>query len=230
TQRKEAEAALARQTQELARSNADLDEFAYRASHDLKEPLRSIVLHTHKLRKHCEGQLDSIAEDRIARTMDRARLLERLIEDLYVYSKLGREGKPAPTDCNQVFAGVYANLQAAIEESKAAVTAAPLPTVRAVESELVRLLQNLIANAIKFRRAGSVEVHVRVRRDGDNCLFSVRANGIGIEPQYQERIFGIGERLDPKKYSGTGFGLAFCKKIVEHHGGRIWVESEPDKG
>jgi PAS domain S-box-containing protein len=230
TRRKEAEAALACQAQELARSNADLDEFAYRASHDLKEPLRSITLHTQKLRKHCEGQLDSVAEDRIARIIDGARLLDRLIEDLYVYSKLGREGKPAPTDCNKVFAGVYANLQAAIDESRAAVTSDPLPTVRAVESELVRLMQNLIANAIKFRGARSVEVHVSVRRDGDNWLFSVRDNGIGIEPQYRERIFGIGERLDPKKYSGTGFGLAFCKKIVERHGGRIWVESEPDKG
>lgn len=217
--------------QELARSNFDLDQFAYIASHDLREPLRTVASYTQRLEKLYAGRLDTVADDCIDRVIKGARLMDRLIDDLYTYSRVGRQGNPAATDCTAVFVAVCGNLKAAIEEAGAAVTSDPLPVVLAVETELVRLFQNLIGNALKFRGDRRVEVHVGVEREGNDWLFAVRDNGIGIEPQYWKRIFGLGERLHSKtKYPGTGFGLAICQKIVEQLGGRIWIESEPDRG
>ncbi|MBI3461994.1 MAG: PAS domain S-box protein, partial [Planctomycetes bacterium] len=211
---------LARQAEELARSNADLDQFAYIASHDLREPLRTVASYTQRLEKLYQGQLDAVANDCIDRVIKGARLMDRLIDDLYTYSRVGRQGNKVPTDCSAIFAAVSANLKAAIEEAGAAVTAETLPIVMGVETELVRLFQNLIGNAVKFRGDRPIQVHVGAQRQGDDWLFSVLDNGIGIEPQYWKRIFGIGERLHSKtKYPGTGFGLAICQKIVEHHGG-----------
>ena len=230
TQMKEAER-LARQAEELTRSNTELDQFAYIASHDLREPLRTVATYTQRLQKLYQGRLDEVADDCMARVISGARLMDRLIDDLYTYSRVGRQGKAAPVDCASVYAAVCANLQTALEEAKASVTAESLPTVMGVETELVRLFQNLIGNAVKFRGDRPVEVHVGVQRREDQWLFAVRDNGIGIEPQYWERVFGIGERLHSKtKYPGTGFGLAISRKIVEHHGGRIWVESVPGQG
>jgi PAS domain S-box-containing protein len=217
--------------QELARSNFDLDQFAYIASHDLREPLRTVASYTQRLEKLYAGQLDTEADDCIGRVIKGARRMDRLIDDLYTYSRVGRQGKPAATDCSAVFAAVCGNLKTAIEEAGASVTSDHLPTVLAIETDLVRLFQNLIGNALKFRGDRPIQVHVGVNLDGNDWLFWVRDNGIGIEPQYWKRIFGLGERLHGKtKYPGTGFGLAICQKIVELHGGRIWVESELGNG
>ena len=232
TERKEAEEALARQAQELSRSNADLDQFAFIASHDLREPLRTMVGYIQRLEKRCKDQLDSVAGNYIERTIGGARLMYRLIDDLYTYSKVGRQENVGHTDCTMVFSAARANLRATLEESGATVTSGFLPTVIGVETELVRLIQNLVGNAIKFRGDEPVRVHVAAERRGNEWVFSVRDNGIGIEPEYHhEKIFGIGKRLHSRtKYAGTGFGLATCKKIVERHGGRIWVESELGEG
>lgn len=230
TQMKEAEN-LAKLAQELARSNADLDQFAYIASHDLREPLRTVATYTQRLQKLYQGQLGAVADDCIARVISGARLMDRLIDDLYTYSRVGRQGKIGPVDCAKIYSSVCANLQTSFDDARARVTSDSLPTVMGVETELVRLFQNLIGNAVKFRGERPVRVDVGVRRNGAEWLFSVRDNGIGIEPHYWKRIFGIGERLHTKtKYPGTGFGLAISQKIVEHHGGRIWVESEPGQG
>jgi PAS domain S-box-containing protein len=230
TQSKEAER-LASVARELARSNADLDQFAYIASHDLREPLRTVATYTQRLQRLCQGQLDQAADDCIARVINGARLMDRLIDDLYTYSRVGREGERKVVNCANLFSSVCANLETALEEAGAVVTADPLPAVMGVETELLRLFQNLIGNGVKFRGDRPVRVHVGVSLRGRYWHFSVRDNGIGIQRQFWRRIFGIGERLHSKtKYPGTGFGLAICQKIVEHHGGQIWLESEPGTG
>ncbi len=218
--------------QELANSNAELEQFAYVASHDLQEPLRAVASFTRLLARRYENQLDANARDWMDRIVNGAVRMQQLIKDLLTYSRVGRTGKEfAPTDCNKVLAEVCANLRVAIEESCANITSDPLPTVTANETELIQLLQNLIGNAVKFRAERPMEIHVGVQRDGDSWLFTVRDNGIGIDPKYAERIFLIFQRLHGRgKYPGTGIGLAVCKKIVERHGGRIWVESVPEQG
>ncbi len=219
---------LAETAKELARSNADLDEFASLAAHDLREPLRTIAGYSQELaRRYGDDPEGCKLVDRV---VDGVQRMDRLITDLYTYSQVGRSGQVAPTDCQQAFTTAASNLHAALEESVATLTADRLPTVMAVQMEVVRLLQNLIGNAIKFRRPEPVRVHVSAERRGDEWLFSVRDNGIGIEPQYVERIFEAGERLEGKRYRGTGLGLTICRKIVLRHGGRIWVESEPGEG
>jgi light-regulated signal transduction histidine kinase (bacteriophytochrome) len=203
------------------------------ASHELKEPLRTVSNFTQRLARSVQEKLDATGADAVERIVNGARFMQRLVEELYYYAKVGREGKVVATDCNQVFAAVCGNLRAAFEECGAVVTADPLPTLPGVETELMRLFQNLIGNAIKFRGTAPPRVHVTAVRQGDAWQFSVRDNGIGIEPQCWEKIFGIGQksRLHPRsRYPGTDFGLAFCKKIVEHHGGRIRVDSQPGQG
>lgn len=220
--------------EELARSNEALDRFAYIASHDLREPLRTMLRYMQLLerllqKKHA-ASLDSTAREYVAKTIAGARQMNQLISDLHTHSRIGREGKFAEVDCGAVLQEVCGNLRATIDENQAEITANPLPTVRAVRSEIVLLLQNLLQNALKFRADPPPVIRVGARRQANNWLLWVEDNGIGMEPQYLERIFGIGERLHGRKIAGTGFGLANCRKIVDHHGGRIWAESQPGCG
>ena len=244
TARKTAEEALATKAEELARSNRELEQFAYVASHDLQEPLRMIASYTQLLARRYEGRLDKDANEFISYAVEGATRMQTLINDLLSYSRLGTRGKPfSATDCNEVLARARENLKFAIQDAKATLTSSPLPTVIGDGSQLTQLLQNLISNAVKFRGATPPQVDISVELkpapgqspDAEprvcEWVFAVRDNGIGIEPQYFERIFVIFQRLHTREqYPGTGIGLAICKKIVERHGGRIWVKSVPGEG
>jgi PAS domain S-box-containing protein len=232
TERKQAEEALKEKTEELARSNRNLEQFAYVASHDLQEPLRMVTSYVQLLAKRYKGKLDSDADEFISFALDGSLRMWKLINDLLTYSRVGtREKELKPTDCETVLNQSLNNLKVAIEENGAFVTHDPLPTVMVDNLQWVQLFQNLIGNAIKFRGNEPPRVHVSASRNGNGWIFSVRDNGIGIAPEYAESIFTIFKRLHGRKdYPGTGIGLAICKKIVERHGGRIWVESEVGKG
>ena len=188
--------------------------------------------YTQLLARRYKDKLDSDADEFIHYAVDGANRMQKLIQDLLQYSRVGTRGEElVPTDARSVLEAVCTNLRQAIEESGAEITSDKLPIVLGDQSQLVQLFQNLISNAIKFRGEEPVRVHIGAQRRDGEWLFSVRDNGIGIDPQYQERIFVIFQRLHGKgDYSGTGIGLAVCKKIVERHGGKIWVESEPGKG
>ncbi|RLC93830.1 MAG: hypothetical protein DRI39_04605 [Chloroflexi bacterium] len=232
TERKQSQEKLTQLMTELSRSNAELEQFAYVASHDLQEPLRMVSSFLQLLARRYEGKLDEEADEFIRYAVDGARRMQGLINDLLTYSRVGTRGKPfEPTDCEEVLEQALANLHIAIEESGATVTHGPLPTVVADEGQLVQLLQNLVGNALKFRRDEPPRVHIGAEQAGDMWVFSVSDNGIGISPEYCDRIFILFQRLHSRdEYPGTGIGLAVCKKIVERHGGRIWVESEVGKG
>jgi PAS domain S-box-containing protein len=232
TERQRAASALAEKAQELARSNVELEQFAYVASHDLQEPLRMVSSYTQLLARRYKGKLGSDAEEFITYAVDGATRMQRLIQDLLAYSRVGTKGREfVPADCEVLLDRVLGDLKVAIEESGAMVTHDPLPIVRADETQIAQLMQNLIGNAIKFRNQEPPLVHVSSKRNGKAWIFSIRDNGIGIDPQYAERIFVIFQRLHKREeYPGTGIGLAVCKKIVERHGGRIWVESNSEKG
>jgi PAS domain S-box-containing protein len=231
-ERKRVEQELTRKVEELACSNADLERFAYVASHDLQEPLRMVASYTQLLARRYKGQLDTDADEFIGFAVDGACRMQQLIEDLLSYSRLTTRGKAltltrAEAACNTAIG----NLQESIKESNALLSIGPLPIVLADASQLVLLFQNLIGNAIKYRNERKPEIHVDARLLGNEWLFSVRDNGIGIEPQYFERIFQMFQRLHSRKnYPGTGMGLAICRKIVERHAGRIWLESQPGRG
>jgi PAS domain S-box-containing protein len=230
TERKQAEERLKETMADLERSNAELERFAYVASHDLQEPLRMVASYTQLLEKRYKDRLDADAHDFINYAVDGAKRMQNLINDLLAYSRIGTRGKPfEPTDCEAVFKAAVANLDVAIKENKTKVTHDPLPTVVADEGQLVQVLQNLIGNAIRFRGKQPPRVHVSARPDKDKLVFSVKDNGIGIDPQYFDRIFIIFQRLH-SEVPGTGTGLAIAKRIVERHGGRIWIESQPGKG
>jgi PAS domain S-box-containing protein len=223
---------LARQAEDLTRSNADLEQFAFIASHDLQEPLRMVASYVQLLARRYHDKLDQGAQDFIDFAVEGVTRMQRLINDLLTYSLVGTDtGDLGATDCNQVLAEVLANLRPLIEESQAHISQDLLPTMPAIASQVGQMLQNLIGNAIKFRAARPPEIHVGARRDGEYWVFSVRDNGIGIEPDYFDKIFMIFKRLHSReKYAGTGIGLAICKRIAERHHGRIWVESELGKG
>jgi PAS domain S-box-containing protein len=232
TGRKRVEEALKEKTEELARSNKDLEQFAYVASHDLQEPLRMVTSYVQLLARRYQGKLDSDADEFIGFAVDGAVRMRKLINDLLTYSRVGTQGKDlSPTDSEAVLAQSVNDLKVAIEENGALVTHAPLPMVMADRPQLGQLFQNLIGNAIKFRGNELPHVHISANRNGNGWTFSVRDNGIGIAAEYSERIFIIFQRLhNRQEYAGTGIGLAICKKIVERHGGHIWVESNVGKG
>jgi PAS domain S-box-containing protein len=230
--RKRAEADILRITEELRRSNAELEQFAYVASHDLQEPLRMVASYTKLLQKRYQGRLDADADEFIHYVVDGATRMQQLINSLLDYSRVGTRGRDfVSTPSEKIIQEALANLEVAIEESGAKITCDLLPTVSADATQLTQLFQNLIGNAIRFRSEKPPEIHISAAHRDDNWLFSVRDNGIGMESQYFDRIFVIFQRLHTRaEYAGTGIGLAICKKIVERHGGRIWVESELDKG
>lgn len=217
---------------ELERSNRELEQFAYVASHDLQEPLRMVGSYTGLLKRRYAGKLDAEADEFMDYAMDGVTRMRALINGLLTYSRVGNGPKPLEkTDSWAALDRALANLQAAISERSASVLAGPLPTVMGNPLQLTQVFQNLVGNGLKFCKAPRPEIRVDAVRRGDEWVFSVRDNGIGIDPQYRDRIFLIFQRLHKRdEYDGTGIGLAICKKIVERHGGRIWVESEPGKG
>jgi PAS domain S-box-containing protein len=230
--RKTAELELQQQKQDLARSNDELQQFAYVASHDLQEPLRMITSYLELLERRYKGHLDAKADQFIAYAIDGAARMQTLINDLLGYSRVGSRGQSFTlVDCEAILQNVLRNLQVAIADSDALITHDPLPHVTADSTQLTQLLQNLIGNAIKFCREDPLKIHIGTTRINGQYLFAVRDNGIGIESQYTHRIFVIFQRLHSRtEYSGTGMGLAICKKIVERHGGTLWVESSPGEG
>ncbi|MCI0746529.1 MAG: CHASE domain-containing protein [Verrucomicrobia subdivision 3 bacterium] len=238
TARKKAEQALAEKNQELSRSNTELEQFAYVASHDLQEPLRMVASYTQLLSRRYKGRLDADADEFISYAVEGATRMQELINDLLAYSRVGTRGKPfAITDCNEVLKRTLANLKIAVEESRARIMHDPLPSVLGDPTQLTQLFQNLLSNAIKFRAQDTApEIHIAVTSRLDEVgqpewVLAFGDNGIGIEEKYFGRIFIIFQRLHTREqYAGTGIGLAVCKKIVERHGGRIWVESTPGKG
>lgn len=225
-------AELAGKVEELARSNRDLEQFAYVASHDLQEPLRMVASYTQLLARRYEGKLDADADEFIGFAVDGATRMHRLIEDLLSYSRLTTAGKAlVRSQSEDACTAAVGNLQESIRTSNAVVRVGTLPEVLGDPSQLTLLFQNLIGNAIKYCQQRRPEIHVDARLQGREWQFSVQDNGIGIEPQYFERIFQMFQRLHSRKeYPGTGIGLAVCKKIVERHGGKIWVESSLGEG
>jgi PAS domain S-box-containing protein len=227
---------LATAIKDLERSNKELEQFAYVASHDLQEPLRMVSSYTQLLEQRYKDKLDQDAKDFIGYAVDGANRMQRLIQDLLEYSRVTTRGQPpAPIDAHDALGEAVRNLQAAIQESGALVTNNDLPIVLGDYTQIVQVFQNLISNGIKFQRSGAApRIHITAENDLlDSCfrIFKVSDNGIGIEPRHFDRLFLIFQRLHPKQeYPGTGIGLALCKRIVERHGGRIWVESEPGKG
>ena len=229
TARKRAEEQLRQAAAELARSNAELEQFAYVASHDLQEPLRAVAGCVQALQQRYHGTLDAHADEFIKHAVDGAIRMQSLINDLLDYARVATRGKPfVPTDCAAIVRSALANLEVVMTERGALVTYEDLPTVMADPTQLTQLFQNLIGNACKFRSQRPPAIHIAAEHKEGAWVFAVCDNGIGIEPQYFARIFGLFQRLHTRvEFAGTGIGLAICKKIVERHGGRIWVESQP---
>jgi light-regulated signal transduction histidine kinase (bacteriophytochrome) len=224
-------AALEERATELKRSNEELEAFAYVASHDLQEPLRAMASYTQLLKRQLQGQLSADSELYIGHVLEGAARMRALINALLDYSRVGRRPLDLrPTSVETVFDTALADLSTTIAENSAQVTRGTLPVLAADPVQLGQLFRNLVSNAIKFRREDPPRVEVRAELVGDHWRFSVRDNGIGIEPKHYERIFIIFQRLHGRDRAGTGIGLAVCKKIIERHGGQIWLESEPGHG
>jgi two-component system sensor kinase FixL len=233
TDRKRAEESLAKQREDLARSNVELERFAYVASHDLQEPMRTVRSFAQLLQRRHAAQFEGDAAEYMQFITEGVQRMQTLINDLLAYSRVSSQGAAfAPAHCDQILLMVLQSLHSTIEQQKAKITADPLPTVLGDSTQLGQVLQNLLSNAIKFRRRERrPEIHVSAESRKNEWVFAVRDNGIGIEPQYFERIFIIFQRLHTiEEYGGTGIGLAICKKIIERHGGRIWVESTAGEG
>jgi len=231
-ERRRAEQALQKRTDEMTRSNAELERFVFIASHDLQEPLRTVTGYVQLLARRYRGQLDADADEFIDFAVGGATRMSTLIDDLLAYSRVIRRDKPLePTDCEAVLAEVLADLRAAIDETGAEVTHDPLPTVVADRVQLASVFLNLISNGIKYRSDEPTRIHISAEREDDVWTFAVSDNGVGIDPKYHERVFDVFKRLHTREqYEGTGIGLAISKRVVQRHGGRIWVESEPGKG
>ena len=229
---KERTADLEAANRNLARSNESLEQFAYVASHDLQEPLRVMASYSQLLEKRYKDKLDQDAKDFIAFIVDAASRMQRLITDILAFSRVGRKDlAPAEVDFNEAVNKVLYGMSATIELSKGEVTYDKLPVLMAHETSIMQVFQNLVGNALKFRSEESPRIHISAKRDDGSWIFSVKDNGLGIEPQYHDRVFQIFQRLHSKeKYSGTGIGLSICKKIVSNYGGKIWIESERGKG
>lgn len=232
TDRKRAEDNLRSAVEHLARSNAELEQFAYVASHDLQEPLRAIAGCVQILQKRYQGKLDPTADEYIGHTVEGAHRMQTLINDLLAYSRVSTRGKDlAPVNAETALSLALKNLETSVRERGAVVTNDPLPAVHADPTQLAQLFQNLVGNAIKFCRDRTPEIHIGVERGQGGWVFSVNDNGIGIAPEYFERIFGVFQRLHTRQeFPGTGIGLSICRKIVERHGGKIWIESALDHG
>jgi PAS domain S-box-containing protein len=232
TDLKQAEEALRQRTEELERSNKDLEQFAYIAAHDLREPLLAIAAYLKLLERRYKAKLDTDGERYLSGAINSTLRMDSLIQSLLAYSRLGSEDQSfEKSDCNKIISTALANLSSIIEETRATVTVGHLPTVLVNPSQMVQLFQNLISNAIKFAGEYPPEIHIGVTRCNTEWQYFVKDNGIGIEPPYFDRIFLLFQRIKNRaNYPGTGIGLANCRRIVEHHGGRIWVESTPGKG
>jgi len=232
TERKQAENALQETLGELTRSNEDLQQFAYVASHDLQEPLRNVASCLQLLEKEYKNKLDADADQYIQYAVESSVRMKALIQDLLAYSRITTKGKgPERVECEKIFDRTMMNLGLAIAETGAVVTHDPLPIIYGDDTQLLQMFQNLIGNAIKFRRDEAPRIHLSAAKDKNEWVLSVKDNGIGIEAQHLERIFAIFQRLHKRsEYQGTGMGLAIVKKIVERHRGRIWVESQPGVG
>lgn len=232
TKSKVTELELKRTMEELARSNKELEQFAYVASHDLQEPLRMVTSFAGLLSRQYSDKLDDRAQQFIEFMVEGTKRMQSLISDLLQYSRITTKVQPfRPTDLNAIMGNIISDLRISIEENKARIICSRLPEVYADPLQMRQLLYNLITNAIKFRAEKNPEITVQARKDHTEWLFSVSDNGIGISPEFHERIFIIFQRLHERdKYAGTGIGLALCKKIVDNHGGRIWVESEEGRG
>ncbi|MAE67090.1 MAG: hypothetical protein CMJ18_22755 [Phycisphaeraceae bacterium] len=229
---KQTEIELRRKTEELERSNADLEQFAYVASHDLQEPLRMVASYLQLIERRYRHRLDDDANEYIDFAVEGAVRMQSLLNDLLIYSRVGtRSTSPTPADSDRALDTALANLEAALTETRGIVQREPLPVVLADATQLVQLFQNLVGNALKFRSEDPARVHVSARRCADGFRFTVRDNGIGIDPRFHDQIFTVFQRLhNHETYDGTGIGLAICKKIVTQHGGRIWVESKEGRG
>lgn len=232
TERRQAEAALREAHEDLKRSNSELEQFAYVASHDLQEPLRMVSSYTQLLGRRYAGKLDADAAEFMGYIVDGAARMKQLIEDLLAYSRVGMRAKELkPVELSAALGRALANLKVAMEEAGASVTHDALPSVPADEVQIAQVFQNLIGNALKFRSRATPRIHVGVSENESQFEIAVRDNGIGIEPQYFERIFMLFQRLHDKgEYPGTGIGLAIVRKVIERHGGQIRVESTPGDG
>ena len=232
TESKKAEEKLKETVEHLKRSNEELEQFAYIASHDLQEPLRSVASFTQLLQRRYKDKLDKDANEFIQFAVDGATKMQNLIKDLLLFSRVGTRGKPfIETDMNLILKDVLNSLSQSIKDAKAEITYDHLPIILADNSQMMQILQNLISNAIKFHGDDTPRIHITGKKKANEWVFSVKDNGIGIDPDYYDKIFIIFQRLHKAaEYRGTGIGLAVCKKIAQRHGGKIWVSSKPGKG
>jgi len=230
--RSQAETALSQKVDELNRSNRELEQFAYVASHDLQEPLRMVAAYTQLLAERYRGRLDEKADQYLGYASEGALRMQSLIQDLLTFARIDRNGVTrSAVDCDSVLKEVRLNLSSTIQEIGAEIVAEPLPLIWADRSQLVHLFQNLVGNAIKFHAQRAPSVFIEAEKQGDFWLFKVADKGIGIAPEHMESIFAVFQRLHTRsEYPGNGIGLAVCKKIVEYYGGRIWVESQVGRG